>query len=204
MAKPHKDRTSFASASSTYFVTASTWGHRSLFQTEPMARLFLDTITHYQDGGKYSLHAFVLMPDHFHMLLTPWQGFTLERVMQFIKDGFSHRVGKELGLKMKIWERGYSGHRIRDMADFTNHVGYIREKTVKTGLAGAPADCIYCSAHPGFDLDPTPQEPQSSSSGVAAQLKLCPALLEEGQRFSTPPLHPASCHNGMRGRRRWS
>jgi len=74
MAKPPKDHTSFGS--STYFVTASTWGHRSLFQTERMARLFLDTLSHYRNDGKYSLHEFVLMPDHFHLLLTPSHSLT--------------------------------------------------------------------------------------------------------------------------------
>jgi len=52
MAKPPKDHTSFGS--STYFVTASTWGHRSLFQTERMAKLFLETINGYRDSGEYA------------------------------------------------------------------------------------------------------------------------------------------------------
>jgi len=164
VAKPPKDHTSFGS--STYFVTASTWGHRSLFQTERMAKLFLETIFRYRDNKKYSLHEFVLMPDHFHLLLTPSQGVTLERTMQFIKGGFSYRVGKELELKMEIWERGYVNHRVRDLTDFINHADYIQRNPVEAGLAAAPADYPYCSAHAGFDLDPIPQglKPQSSSA----------------------------------------
>ena len=104
MAKPPKDRTSFGS--STYFVTASTWGRRSIFQTERMAKLFLDTIFGYRTAGKYLLHEFVVMPDHFHLLLTPAQGVALEGAMQLVKGGFSYRVGKELEVKMEIWERG--------------------------------------------------------------------------------------------------
>ena len=46
MSKPPCDHTSFGS--DTYFVTASTWGHRSLFQTDRMARLFIDTLYHYR------------------------------------------------------------------------------------------------------------------------------------------------------------
>jgi putative transposase len=111
-----------------------------------------------------TLHEFVLMPDHFHLLLTPAQSITLERAMQFIKGGFSYRVGKELELKMEIWERGYVDHRIRDLNDFVRHVEYIRRNAVEGGLAGAPADYRYSSAHPGFDLDPIPQglKPESS------------------------------------------
>jgi len=165
MAKPPKDHTS--SGSSTYFVTASTWGHRSLFQTERMANLFLETIFGYQKSGKYSLHEFVLMPDHFHMLMTPSPGDTLERIMLFIKGGFSYRVGKELELKMEIWERGYVDHRIRDGTDFRNHVEYIRRNPVEACLVGVPADYPYCSAYAGFDLDPVPRGLKPESSLVA-------------------------------------
>jgi putative transposase len=132
-----------------------------------MAKLFLVTMSGYRDSGKYSLHEFVLMPDHFHLLLTPSQGVTLERVMQFVKGGFSYRVGKELELRVEIWERGYVDHRIRDLTDFVNHVEYIRRNPVDAGLAGAPADYPYCSAHAGFDLDPVPQGLKPEPSSVA-------------------------------------
>ena len=155
MAKPPRDHTSFGSA--TYFVTASTWAHRTLFQTERMATLFLDTMSAYRNNAKYLLHEFVLMPDHFHLLLTPIHGLTLERAMQLIKGGFSYRVGKELAFKMEIWERGYIDHRIRDITDFRNHVQYIHENPVEAGLASVPEDYPYCSACPGFDLDAVPE-----------------------------------------------
>ena len=83
MSKPPRDRTSFGS--NAHFVTA--WGHRSLFQTDRMARLFIDTLFHYRREGKFLLHEFVAMPTHFHLLLTP-TGVTLERTMQFIKADF--------------------------------------------------------------------------------------------------------------------
>ena len=50
MAKPPRDYTSFGS--SVYFVTGSTWGHRSLFQTDRMGCLFTDTLFHYRREAK--------------------------------------------------------------------------------------------------------------------------------------------------------
>ena len=41
------------------------------------ARLLVDVLFHYRRQGKFLLHEFVLMPDHFHVLLTPAE--TLER-----------------------------------------------------------------------------------------------------------------------------
>ena len=44
-----------------------------------MARLFLDTLARYRREGRFLLHEFVLMPDHFHLLLTPAHDVSLEK-----------------------------------------------------------------------------------------------------------------------------
>jgi putative transposase len=73
----------------TFFITAASWGRRPIFRAEPMAQLFLDTLQHYRSQCKYQLHEFVLMPDHFHGLLTPAPDVSLEKAVQLIKRGFS-------------------------------------------------------------------------------------------------------------------
>ena len=154
MSKPPSDRTSFGS--DTYFVTASTWGRRSLFRTERMARFFIDTLYHYRGEHKFLIHEFVVMPDHFHLLLAPLE-ITLEGAMQLIKGGFSYRVKKELGLNIEIWERGYIDHRIRDANDYARHVEYTRLNPVRARIAVTMEEYPHSSAHPGFALDPCPQ-----------------------------------------------
>lgn len=163
MAKPPHDYTSFGS--STYFVTASTWGKRSLFQTERMATLLIDTIFHYRLQGKYLLHEFVVMPNHIHLLLSPSE--KLARAMQFIKGGFSYRAKKELGVSMEIWERGYVEHRVRDIGDYEHHVEYIRENPVRARLAERPELYPYSSAARALSLDPQPQGLKPRSSLIA-------------------------------------
>jgi putative transposase len=69
-------------------VTFSTWQRRRLFVVELYARLFLKTLYGYRRQGRFELHAFVVMPEHVHLLLTPAPGITLERAMQFVKGGF--------------------------------------------------------------------------------------------------------------------
>jgi hypothetical protein len=81
----------------------------------------------------------------------------LEKAVQFIKDGFSYRVKKELGSNLEIWQKGFSDHRIRDAADYWGHVEYIRQNPVKKGLAARPEEYEFSSAHAGFDLDEIPQ-----------------------------------------------
>jgi putative transposase len=121
-----------------------------------MARLFIDTLCHYRREGKFLIHEFVVMPDHFHLLLTPTQ-IKVERAMQFIKGGFSYRVKRELGLNIEVWKRGYIDHRIRDANDYLHHVEYTRLNPVMARIAIMPEEYPYSSAHRSFELDPCPQ-----------------------------------------------
>lgn len=54
-----------------YFITASTFQKRNLLQSDRMARLLVDVLLHYRQQRKYHLLEFVVMPDHFHLLITP-------------------------------------------------------------------------------------------------------------------------------------
>jgi len=90
MAAPPRGNTGYC----VYFITASTFQRRPLFRKEPMARLFLEVLFHYRDKKNYLLHEFVLMPDHFHLLLSPT--LSLERSLQLIKGGFSYRAKREV------------------------------------------------------------------------------------------------------------
>jgi putative transposase len=131
-----------------------------------MARLLIDTFAHYRREQKFLIHEFVVMPDHFHLLLTPLN-IPLAKVVQFIKGGFSHRVRKELGLGCEVWERGYVDHRIRNANDYECHVEYIRQNPVRAGILGVPEVYPYSSAHPGCDVDPCFQELKPNSFLIA-------------------------------------
>jgi putative transposase len=148
----------------TYMVTSETWGRRTLFRAEPWARFFIDTLYHYR-GTAYQLHAFVLMPDHFHVLMTPTGA--LERAVQFVKGGFSHRVREELGSNMEVWQKGFSDHRIRDAADFSRHIQYIHFNPVRKGPCAAAEEYEYSSAHVGFALDRAPQRLKPLAAAAA-------------------------------------
>jgi putative transposase len=136
----------------TYFVIFTTSQRRRLFVVESYARLFLKTMYAYRRQAKFQLHAFVLMPEHVHLLLTPASDLTLERSIQFIKGGYSRAFGIEFGSR-EVWQRGFTDHRIRDADDFAQHRDYIHQNPVKRGLAESAKEYRYCSAFPGFKLD---------------------------------------------------
>jgi REP-associated tyrosine transposase len=109
-----------------------------------MARLFVEVLFHYRDHKNYLLHEFVLMPDHFHLLISPT--LSLERSLQLIKGGFSYRAKKELGFVGEIWEKSFYDRRVRGAEDYYNFKQYIRQNPIKHGLVAAPADYPYSSA----------------------------------------------------------
>ena len=143
---------------SCYFVTASTFQKHSLFQSEKMAQLFVDVLSHYRRQKKYLLHEFVLMPDHFHLLLTPT--VTLERALQMIKGGFSFRARKELGFGGGVWQSSSYDRRVRDAEEYFAFREYIQRNPVRRGLAVAAEKYPYSSAWPGLVLDGLPQRLQ--------------------------------------------
>jgi len=115
-----------------YFITASTFQKRSILQSDRMAQLLVDVLLHYRQQRKYLLHEFVVMPDHFHLLLTPLT--TLERAMQLIKGDFSYRARKELGFTHEIGQPSYYDRRVRDVEEFLAFRDYIRRNSVTRGL----------------------------------------------------------------------
>jgi putative transposase len=135
-------------------VTTSTWARREVFRNPQWAKLLIDTLYHYRSSA-YLLHEFVIMPDHIHALITPLT--SLEKSVQFIKGGFSHRVKKELGSNMEVWQKGFSDHRIRDADDYKFHATYMHESPVKKNLCERAEKYLYSSAHASFELDEVPQ-----------------------------------------------
>jgi putative transposase len=157
MAAPYRGNTGLG----TYFVTANTFQKHSLLQSERMASLFLDVLLSYRAQQKYLLHEFVVMPDHFHLLVTPT--LTLERALQLIKGGFSFRARKELGFGGEIWEKSFYDHRVRDWEEYCAFRPYIHLNPVKRGLAATPEQYPYSSAKTGTVLDVVPQRLKPSS-----------------------------------------
>jgi putative transposase len=122
------------SHSSPYFVTTVISERHALLQRETNAALLSDLIFCYSRENRYLLHAFVVMPDHLHAILTPATDQSLERCMQCIKGGFSHALGKAGSQRRDIWQRGFYEHRIRDKEDYTRHVNYVARNPEKRGM----------------------------------------------------------------------
>jgi len=137
----------------TFFITSVTAQRRALFQRTAAADLLVDVFLGYREMGKYLLHDFAIMPEHFHALITPAPEISLERAVQFIKGGFSFRLKSSL----PAWRASFTNHRIRDDEDFVRHREYIRMNPVRAGLVRKQEDYPHSSATGQFALDPMPR-----------------------------------------------
>ncbi len=151
MAAPRRGNTGH----SCYFITASTFRKQQLLQSNRMAQLFVDVLLHYRGQQRYLLHEFVVMPDHFHLLISPTE--TLERALQLIKGGFSYRARKELEFMWPVWQSSYHDRRVRNIQEYLAFKDYIRLNPVERKLVLNAEEYEYSSAHHGFQLDGLPQ-----------------------------------------------
>jgi putative transposase len=135
----------------TYLVTAVAAERRSLFQVTATAELFERTLLDYRGQGRFLLHAFVIMPDHFHALITPAPEISLEKAMQFIKGGFSFRLKS----KHEVWMRSFNESQVSTEEKYVSCVRYIEENPVRRGLVATPEAYRFSSAARGV-IDPMP------------------------------------------------
>jgi len=136
-----------------YFVTTDTWQKRALFSKLDTAQIVIKQLLSCRDRGFYKLHAFVVMPDHLHVLLTPGETTTIEKAMQMIKGGAAHRIRREQLLNFPVWHGGFHDRWIRDVREYQETKHYIEQNPVVARLAERPGDYVLGSASGRHSLD---------------------------------------------------
>ena len=151
--KRHSSPENIKSRQRTFFVTTSTDGKRGLLQTERMAMLLIDVMFHYRNQGEYKLHEFVVMRNHFHILITVGQATTVERAVQLIKGGFSYRAQRagsyESDLATRLQRR--SREKPGGVPQFPK---LYLQQSVRAGLARTPEEYPYSTANAKFRRTP--------------------------------------------------
>jgi putative transposase len=124
------------------FVTTATRDRRPIFEISRAADLFIDTLLHYRTLGHYKLHAYVVMPDHVHLILTP-QSITLEQAVALIKNGFAYRLDTTL----PAWEDSFTGYSVANIRDLEVVRAYLHQLPVRAGMAAAAELYPHSSAY---------------------------------------------------------
>jgi putative transposase len=99
-----------------------------------MANLFVDVLRAHTIKSTFTVHDFVVMPDHVHLLITIPGELSIEKAVQLIKGGFSFQAKRELGFSGEVWQEGFSEVGVRERRNFLEHRRYIEQNPVKAHL----------------------------------------------------------------------
>ncbi len=94
---------------------------------------------------QYDLHAFVVMPNHAHILLTP--SASLDTITKGIKGVTAREANRILGRTgQRFWQDESFDHWVRSGAEFRCIQSYIERNPVTAGLVKTPEDWAWSSA----------------------------------------------------------
>jgi REP element-mobilizing transposase RayT len=119
----------------------------------------LEVIGEVQSEEGFELHAYIVMPDHLHLVVTLPIDRSLGRIVQLIKGRFAWRYTRSRGDTGKVWQGRHHERALRSEREFASAVEYVHGNPVVAGLAKEITDC-----------------PRSSASRPPVRLSACPPM----------------------------
>lgn len=142
-----------------------------------IAALVQEQLHHVTSKGFSRLHAWVIMPNHVHLLCTPH--IELPNLMRRVKGPTAYRANKLLNRTGEVfWQEEFFDRMIRDDQEFERVRRYIEWNPVRAALATRPEDFAWSSASEG-GLQPASSFSSTTyeSSQASLQSGLKPAPL---------------------------
>jgi len=128
-----------------YFVTSVT-NNREPF-LEDNYSILVDIFKEISIKLEFELIAYVVMPDHFHLLIDPKEN-DLSDIIKRIKIKFAYQYRKKNNLYRKtVWQKRFWDHIIRDQEDLNKHIDYIHYNPIKHLKIKSPFDWAFSSIH---------------------------------------------------------
>jgi putative transposase len=117
-----------------YAITSCVYRRRPLFGNPVLARLLIDLYVEARDREDILLHGYVVMPEHYHAVLTLRQDVLVTSLVRRLHSAFARRAKRDFGIEGRIWQRRFYDHVVRDGEDWWEQVRYIHENPVRAGL----------------------------------------------------------------------
>jgi REP element-mobilizing transposase RayT len=89
---------------------------------------------HHFDHTRYLLHAWVIMPNHVHLLLSLGELIDLGETVASWKRFTAKKINRQRDGSGPVWQKDYFDRLIRDWDHFLNVARYIRRNPVKARL----------------------------------------------------------------------
>jgi putative transposase len=124
------------------FITQVVQGRKPVLHDPRVYNLWHTIVKKAQELYPFDMLAYVILPDHFHMIIQPTGEHNFSKIMHSFKPNFTKAYKKVAGIQepLQFWQMRFWDHVIRDDRDMENHLSYIHYNPVKHGLVADPRD----------------------------------------------------------------
>jgi putative transposase len=114
-------------------------GHGTCRLADPVLRRLVVDVLHYFDGARYELGCYVVMPNHVHVVVRPFDDDddSLERILQSWKRHSARQVNRATQSTGSFWQEECFDRIIRDPEHLARVIQYIASNPTRAGLDGA-------------------------------------------------------------------
>lgn len=117
----------------------------SLFADSLDFDCFLSCLTKATRTHAVAVHAYVLMTNHVHLLVTPQSRAALGKAMHWTGTVFAQQINVRYGRTGSRFEGRYKARFIQDETHFLTCMRYIEENPLRAGMVGSPGDYRWSS-----------------------------------------------------------
>ncbi len=103
------------------------YGACVLKETE-IRQIVESTLKHF-DGVRYSLYAYVVMPNHVHVLFMPTEGYDVAGILKSWKSYSARMINQHLGKSGPLWQKESWDRLVRSVEQFDAYRAYIRKNS---------------------------------------------------------------------------
>lgn len=144
-----------------------------IFKSDAHCHLFLEAIAFASARAGLEVHAYSLMPNHFHLLVRSPAG-TLSRAMKALVALYTQRVNALNGWDGPVFRGRFKSRLVQDDSYLRHLVAYIHLNPVRAHLVARPDEPCWTSHRAHVGLEPRPEwlhtEGMSAWFGSAAKM----------------------------------
>jgi putative transposase len=139
------------SQSFAYFITICARDKQAVFCDKALNYEVINCLKREKENAGVRIFVYCLMPDHFHMLISPLNsGMNISRFIANFK-GKTTRIGWKYGIRERMWQGRFYDHVLRPNEPVRDICEYILNNPVRGNLVGSWKDYKF-----GGFLDPIP------------------------------------------------
>jgi REP element-mobilizing transposase RayT len=143
-----------------YFLTTHCVKGVRPFLNENACAAFRDVLKQKQNQFRFRLFAYVIMPNHTHLLLQLPNGTTISKLMNHINGASARKINMILHTKPDhIWQGGFHDTVVRSAHEFATKVNYAHDNPVKWNLVKNPEEYDFSSARFFLETSGSPYLP---------------------------------------------